>query len=99
MNSEQYLLHMSRPDLVRMLQGKEAYIISLQERIQELENERERRASWEKDSHGVLRCSCCGSPAPKTVRMFYDGRVRVRTPYCMKCGSRMEDRDGAIKPI
>lgn len=91
MNSDKVLLSTPRPELVRMLKGKEAYILSLQERIRELEEEKEKRATWEKDSHGVLRCSSCGSPAPKTVRMFYDGRVRVKTPYCMKCGSHMEE--------
>lgn len=85
---------LTKSQLIEQIRYKETLIKTLENRIAELESRPlERRAMWKKDAHGVLRCTSCGHPAPKTMGLFYDGTKRVRTTYCHNCGAKMNKGD------
>ena len=93
------LMNYTKAEIIEQLHLKDNFIDTLSKRVQELEaalqkKEAAKIGQWKKDEKGVIRCTKCGAPAPKTTeQFFYAVGKRIMTPYCMKCGAKMVTKE------
>ena len=93
------LMNYTKAEIVEQMHNKDALIDTLSKRVQELEADLQKKEAakigqWKKDEKGVIRCTKCGAPAPKTTeQFFYNVGKRIMTPYCMKCGAKMVTKE------